>query len=164
MKPIPGEVLKPVKLEIRINNFLLRDQFLWDISNPSNSPEAFASTLVADLGLGSEFYLPIAHSIREQIHVHWLSAFQDGLHKASPYSPIATLDQKPASEAPEIDPAKVFRNPALLENSIIASSHTHEQAGEAALWSPTVQQLTEEEVRKFEKQEERNARYARRKR
>lgn len=46
---------------------MLRDQFEWDIANPANSPEDFAETLVADLGLTSEFLVPISHAIREQI-------------------------------------------------------------------------------------------------
>lgn len=133
---------------------------MWDINNPTNSPETFASTIVADLGLGSEFYFPIAHSIREQIHAHWLTVLQEGIHKQQQY-----YENKPILEPmAEVDPTKIFRNPASLDNNIMANYHPHEQAGEASLWSPTVQLLSEEEVRKFEKQEERNARYARRKR
>ncbi len=148
--------MRPIKLEIRINNLLLRDQFMWDINNPSNSPEAFASTLIADLGLGSEFFLPIAHSIREQIHSHWLIVQQEGHHKSLP-----EVTPKVAGEA---DPQTIFRSPVGLENSIVVSYHSHEQESAALLWSPTIQQLTEEDVRKYEKQEERNARYARRNR
>ncbi len=62
-----GEVIKTIKLDIRIDDIVLNDQFEWDINNPDNSPDAFAISMCADLGLGSEFILPIAHSIKEQI-------------------------------------------------------------------------------------------------
>jgi SWI/SNF-related matrix-associated actin-dependent regulator of chromatin subfamily B member 1 len=56
-----GEAIRIIKLNVRINNIIIRDQFEWDINNPRNSPEDFAESLCADLGLGSEFMLPIAH-------------------------------------------------------------------------------------------------------
>lgn len=56
-----GEAIRVVKLNVRIDSIILRDQFEWDINNPKNSPEDFAECLCADLGLGSEFLLPIAH-------------------------------------------------------------------------------------------------------
>eukprot|EP00826_Nyctotherus_ovalis_P039819 TRINITY_DN3856_c0_g2_i1.p2 TRINITY_DN3856_c0_g2~~TRINITY_DN3856_c0_g2_i1.p2 ORF type:complete len:168 (+),score=55.43 TRINITY_DN3856_c0_g2_i1:641-1144(+) len=155
IKPIAGEIIKPIKLDIRINNFLLRDQFLWDINNPANSPEVFASTIIADLGLTNEFFLPIAHSIREQIRQHWNTYLQEEIYKA----PAA---DKSAAEGAEQDPLKIFRNPGMLESHIITAHHNYEQTKDTALWSPMIQQLTEDEVKKFEKQEERNARYAKR--
>ena len=60
-----GEAVRVIKLNVRINNIIVRDQFEWDINDPRNSPEDFAETLCADLGLGSEFMLPITHQIRE---------------------------------------------------------------------------------------------------
>jgi len=62
---------------VRIGNIVLRDQFEWDINNPHNSPEDFAESLCSDLGLGAEFMLPIAHSIREQINEHQRLAHQE---------------------------------------------------------------------------------------
>lgn len=56
-----GELVKVVQLNVRIGNIVVRDQFEWDINNPNNSPEDFSESLCADLGLGSEFMLPIAH-------------------------------------------------------------------------------------------------------
>jgi len=34
-----GEAIRIVKLNVRINNIIIRDQFEWDINNPRNSPE-----------------------------------------------------------------------------------------------------------------------------
>lgn len=67
---IDGEIIKPIKLDLRIDDIVISDQFEWDINNPNNNPEDFAKSLCADLGLGSIFVLPIAHSIREQILEH----------------------------------------------------------------------------------------------
>ena len=69
-KQMEGELLKVIQLNVRIGNVVLRDQFEWDINNPHNSPEDFAESLCSDLGLGAEFMLPVAHSIREQINEH----------------------------------------------------------------------------------------------
>mmetsp|Transcript_14044 Transcript_14044/g.23856 ORF Transcript_14044/g.23856 Transcript_14044/m.23856 type:complete len:132 (+) Transcript_14044:606-1001(+) len=69
-----GELLRVIQLKIRIGNIVLRDKFEWDINNPQNSPEDFAESLCTDLGLGSDFMLPIAHSIREQINEHQRTA------------------------------------------------------------------------------------------
>lgn len=70
-KPVEGELVRVIKLNVRIGNIILRDQFEWDINNCQNSPEVtitfylllqdFSESLCADLGLGSEFMLPIAH-------------------------------------------------------------------------------------------------------
>ena len=60
-----GELVKVIQLNVRIGNIVLRDQFEWDINNAHNSPEDFAESLCSDLGLGPEFMLPVAHSIRE---------------------------------------------------------------------------------------------------
>jgi len=34
-----GEAIRIIKLNVRINNIIIRDQFEWDINNPRNSPE-----------------------------------------------------------------------------------------------------------------------------
>ena len=59
-----------VKLNIHVGNVSLNDQFEWDISEPQNSPEEFAKTLAAELGLGGEFVTSIAYSIRGQLAWH----------------------------------------------------------------------------------------------
>ena len=67
---IEGEIIRIIKLDIRIGDIVINDQFEWDINHPHNSVNLFAQLLCADLGLDSEFILPIAHSIREQILDH----------------------------------------------------------------------------------------------
>jgi len=59
-----------IKLNISIGNHTLIDQFEWDINNPNNSPEDFALLLTRDLSLSGEFTTAIAHSIREQAQLY----------------------------------------------------------------------------------------------
>lgn len=62
-----------IKLDITVGNISLVDQFEWSVENSSDSPEIFAEKLVNELGLGGEFRSAIAHSIREQVYVHFKS-------------------------------------------------------------------------------------------
>ncbi|KAK9370242.1 hypothetical protein V1509DRAFT_617179 [Lipomyces kononenkoae] len=55
-----------IKLDITVGQHNLVDQFEWDINDPQNSPEEFASKLCQELSLPNEFLTAIAHSIREQ--------------------------------------------------------------------------------------------------
>jgi SWI/SNF-related matrix-associated actin-dependent regulator of chromatin subfamily B protein 1 len=34
-----GEAIRIIKLNVRIGNIIIRDQFEWDINDPKNSPE-----------------------------------------------------------------------------------------------------------------------------
>ncbi|KAI8803562.1 hypothetical protein BJ742DRAFT_497500 [Cladochytrium replicatum] len=56
-----------VSLNIQVGVVHLRDRFIWPLYNFQSSPEAFARSMAADLGLGGEFVPAIAHSIREQV-------------------------------------------------------------------------------------------------
>lgn len=46
---------EPLQLDITLDSIQLVDQFEWDISDPNNSPEAFAEAFAAELGLTGEF-------------------------------------------------------------------------------------------------------------
>lgn len=60
----------PSQLNIHVGNISLNDQFEWDMGDPTNNPEDFASKLCAELGLGGEFVTAIAYSIRGQLFWH----------------------------------------------------------------------------------------------
>ncbi|KAL7677067.1 hypothetical protein ACOME3_003314 [Neoechinorhynchus agilis] len=66
----PPGYLVTIKLNIQIGNTSLVDKFEWDITNERNSPEEFARVLAADLGLGNEFVCSIAFAIRSQLAYH----------------------------------------------------------------------------------------------
>ncbi len=52
--------------QLLVGKELLTDQFEWEICK-DNSPEQFAEIMCADLGLGGEYEVRIAHAIREQV-------------------------------------------------------------------------------------------------
>jgi hypothetical protein len=41
-----GEAIRIIKLNVRINNIIIRDQFEWDINNPRNSPEVTSHSII----------------------------------------------------------------------------------------------------------------------
>ena len=61
MVSLPLEQIRVISVNVRIGRVVYKDKFEWDINNPDNSPEDFAECVCADLGLGDEFFLPIAH-------------------------------------------------------------------------------------------------------
>ncbi|CAL8085178.1 unnamed protein product [Calicophoron daubneyi] len=114
-----------IRLNIHVGNISLVDQFEWDLSEPENSPEQFASRLCAELGLGGEFVTAVAYSIRGQLAWHQrIYAFSE--------SPLPTVDV-------------VFRN-----------------SNEADQWSPVVEVLTDAEMEKKIRDQDRNTRRMRR--
>ncbi|CAH2049618.1 unnamed protein product [Thlaspi arvense] len=46
-----GERIVPIKLDLRVNHTLIRDQFLWDLNNFESDPEEFARTFCKELGI-----------------------------------------------------------------------------------------------------------------
>ncbi|KAL9275318.1 Chromatin structure-remodeling complex protein BSH-like protein [Drosera capensis] len=46
-----GEKIVPIKLDLRVNHTLIRDQFLWDLNNMESDPEEFARSFCADMGI-----------------------------------------------------------------------------------------------------------------
>eukprot|EP00802_Teleaulax_amphioxeia_P020475 Tamp_20762.p1 GENE.Tamp_20762~~Tamp_20762.p1 ORF type:complete len:319 (+),score=66.73 Tamp_20762:62-958(+) len=62
-----GELLIKIKLELRVNDIVLQDAFLWDLKQTGNHPEVFAQQYVEDQELPTEMVSVVAHSIHEQI-------------------------------------------------------------------------------------------------
>jgi len=102
-----------IKLNIHVGNVSLVDQFEWDISEPQNSPEEFAKTLAAELGLGGEFVTSIAYSIRGQLAWHQKTF-------AVIESPLPTVDciVRPINEADQWCPFLETLTDAEMEKKI----------------------------------------------
>uniref|UniRef100_A0A6G1S976 SWI/SNF-related matrix-associated actin-dependent regulator of chromatin subfamily B member 1 n=1 Tax=Aceria tosichella TaxID=561515 RepID=A0A6G1S976_9ACAR len=63
-----GEVLVPIRLDMEIEGYKLRDTFVWNKNEISISPEQFADVLCDDLELPPQTFVPaIAQSIRQQV-------------------------------------------------------------------------------------------------
>ncbi|KAI9296005.1 hypothetical protein K502DRAFT_364544 [Neoconidiobolus thromboides FSU 785] len=60
------DIILLIKLDLMIGNYHYQDEFNWNLDSEI-SPENFADILAADLGIGGEFKVMIAHSIREQL-------------------------------------------------------------------------------------------------
>lgn len=102
-----------IKLNIHVGNVSLVDQFEWDVSEPQNSPEEFAKTLAAELGLGGEFVTSIAYSIRGQLAWHQKTF-------AVIESPLPTVDciVRPINEADQWCPFLETLTDAEMEKKI----------------------------------------------
>ncbi|KAI1715381.1 SNF5 / SMARCB1 / INI1 domain-containing protein [Ditylenchus destructor] len=114
-----------LKLNIHVGNQSLVDQFEWDMSDPTNSPEEFALKLCTELGLGGEFVAAVAYSIRGQLSWN---------QRTYAYSeqPLPIVDCP-------------FRNPS-----------------DADQWGPFLETLTNAEIEKKMRDQDRNTRRMRR--
>ncbi|KAH7521330.1 hypothetical protein FEM48_Zijuj07G0021500 [Ziziphus jujuba var. spinosa] len=64
-----GEKIVPIKLDLRVNHTLIKDQFLWDLNNFESDPEEFARNFCRDLAIDDPEVGPaIAFAIREQLY------------------------------------------------------------------------------------------------
>lgn len=119
-----------IKLNIHVGNISLVDQFEWDMSEPDNSPEEFATKLCSELGLGGEFVTAIAYSVRGQLSWH---------QRTYAFSVSAP------SEAPLPTVEVAFRS-----------------QNESDQWCPFLETLTDAEMEKKIRDQDRNTRRMRR--
>ncbi|XP_017490818.1 PREDICTED: SWI/SNF-related matrix-associated actin-dependent regulator of chromatin subfamily B member 1-A-like [Rhagoletis zephyria] len=121
----PADQRVVLKLNVHVGNISLVDQFEWDMSEKQNDPEEFALKLCAELGLGGEFVTAIAYSIRGQLSWYQRTyAFSE--------NPLPTVDLP-------------FRNPS-----------------DADQWCPFLETLTDAEMEKKIRDQDRNTRRMRR--
>ena len=137
------EVIRTIKIDVRVENVVLTDKFEWDINNPSGSPEEFALELVEEFGLSSKFINPIVFAIREQISEH-----QKSYNNENRVYYQMNRDGK--------------QNPG---NAVVYSAGNLIREGgmDTKDWEPCLKFLTEDELNRFEKNEERKLRYLQRK-
>lgn len=136
-----GEVIKTIKIDVRIEDKLITDQFEWDINNPNNKPEEFAKMYCQDLGLNTEFVLPIAHSIKEQIFEFRKNLLQDKsylFHHIKKHLPEENKDNY---------------NLSYLRDTILNETD----------FQPSFRILSNADIQKYEQKEDRKSRYAQRK-
>lgn len=146
-----GERIVPIKLDLRINHTLIRDQFLWDLNNFESDPEEFAKTLCTDLGVHDPEVGPaIAFAIREQLYEiavqNVASARESRLSKKGRRGGEHTPLSKASSTG--LDLVKSFGH----RSSVIRKRK------EWDVYEPIVDLLSSEEVDALEAKEERNAR------
>jgi SWI/SNF-related matrix-associated actin-dependent regulator of chromatin subfamily B protein 1 len=141
---LEGEIIKVIKLDIRLGDKLITDKFEWDINNPENKPEEFATKYVKDLGLGTEFILPITHSIREQVLELRKASYMD---KRFYYQMLYNRGNKSSAPQKVVNPKNVYR-----------------EGLDCLEWQPYIKTISLTEIQKYEQKEERKNRYVQRKR
>lgn len=93
------ECLQVLEIEVRVDNLVLRDRFIWDINCVQNSPELFAQALCADLGLGGDVAVSISNAIREKI-CFFQKQQQKVMHTPEPIAEI--YRQRPEDWEPKL--------------------------------------------------------------
>ena len=126
-----------IKLNIHLGNISLVDQFEWDIADDKNNPEEFSRKLCADLGLGGEFATAVLYSVRGQLAWHQKSY-------------VFSESQMPAIE----NAFRLFT--MLLKIGFV--HHCIRNQSEADIWSPFLETLTDAEMEKKIRDQDRNTR------
>eukprot|EP00261_Vitis_vinifera_P034585 XP_019075828.1 PREDICTED: chromatin structure-remodeling complex protein BSH isoform X2 [Vitis vinifera] len=146
-----GEKIVPIKLDLRVNHTLIKDQFLWDLNNFESDPEEFARTFCKDLGVEDPEVGPaIAVAIREQLYEIAIQSVTSARETRISKKGRRGAEHIPASKASgtALDLMKLFGN----KSSIIRKRR------EWDVYEPIVDILSNEEVDVLEAREDRNAR------
>ncbi len=131
-----------IRIDITSGPKTLTDQFEWDINDPENNPEEFALCLCDDLSLPGEFATAIAHSIREQCQIYTKCLHLTGY--AFRGDPVEDEDVRGHIRA-IINPDSVLRLKSSLND-----------------YTPTVNEVTELDLSKLDRERERETRRKRR--
>uniref|UniRef100_A0A2P2L8S0 Chromatin structure-remodeling complex protein BSH n=2 Tax=Rhizophora mucronata TaxID=61149 RepID=A0A2P2L8S0_RHIMU len=146
-----GEKIVPIKLDLRVNHTLIKDQFLWDLNNFDSDPEEFARTFCKDLGIKDPEVGPaVAFAIREQLYEIAIQNVATARESRITKKGRRVAEHVPVSKAGGIpvDLMKIFSN----KYSIVRKRK------EWDLYEPIVDLLSNEELDALEAKEERNAR------
>nr|CAH9127477.1 unnamed protein product [Cuscuta epithymum] len=143
-----GEKFVPIKLDLRVNHTLVKDQFLWDLNNFESDPEEFARNLCKDMGIEDPEVGPaIAISIREQLYeiaVQSVASTREiKMHKKGRRG----FEHLPASKTAGagVDVVKLFGN----KNSVVRKRRDWD------VYEPVIDLLSNEELDALETREER---------
>ncbi|KDP28023.1 hypothetical protein JCGZ_19103 [Jatropha curcas] len=146
-----GEKIVPIKLDLRVNHTLIKDQFLWDLNNFDSDPEDFARTFCKDLDIEDPEVGPaVAFAIREQLYEIAIQSVATARESRLSKKGRRGAEYIPAIKAggTAVDLMKLFSN----KYSVIRKRK------EWDVYEPIVDLLSNEEVDALEAREERNAR------
>lgn len=145
-----GEKIVPIKVDLRVNHTLIKDQFLWDLNNFESDPEEFARTFCKDLGIDDPEVGPaIAFAIREQLYEIAIqnvsSARESRISKKGRRGFEHSLPSKAGGTGLDLMKLYGFRSSVVRKRK------------EWDVYEPIVDKLSNEEVGALEAKEERNA-------
>ncbi|KAF9673236.1 hypothetical protein SADUNF_Sadunf10G0003400 [Salix dunnii] len=139
------------QLDLRVNNTLIKDQFLWDMNNFDSDPEDFAKTFCDDMGIQDPEVGPaVAFAIREQLYETAVQSVAAAREIRLSKKGRRGSEYVPASKAggTSLDLMKLFNN----KYSVVRKRKDWD------VYGPTVDLLSNEEVDVLEAREERNVR------
>ncbi|KAI9196692.1 hypothetical protein LWI28_026139 [Acer negundo] len=146
-----AEKIVPIKLDLRVNHTLIRDQFLWDLNNYDSDPEEFARTFCKDLAIDDPEVGPaVAFAIREQLYEIAIQSVASAREIKISKKGRRGSEHMSASKAGgnALDLMKLFR----FNSSVVRKRKEWE------VYEPFVDILSNEEVDVLEAREERNTR------
>eukprot|EP00828_Plagiopyla_frontata_P039040 TRINITY_DN5125_c0_g1_i1.p1 TRINITY_DN5125_c0_g1~~TRINITY_DN5125_c0_g1_i1.p1 ORF type:complete len:205 (+),score=28.65 TRINITY_DN5125_c0_g1_i1:258-872(+) len=166
--PTTSELIKPIDIEVRIENISLKDRFEWDINDPDNSPEEFAECLCKELALSEEFVKEVSFQIREQIteYQRQISESKGNLSQQL-YDDFSLLKKSTRSLLESSSRYNPFlKNMAQIitpDNYLRPIQYVYkDNTDNLALWEPHVTVLEKDDLEKIKKLEDRKSRYVRR--
>ncbi|RDX90182.1 Chromatin structure-remodeling complex protein BSH [Mucuna pruriens] len=146
-----GEKIVPIKLDLRVNHTLVKDQFLWDLNNFESDPEEFARIFCKDMGIEDPEVGPaIAFAIREQLYEIAIQSVVSARESRMSKKGRRGAEYTPVSKggAVAVDLVKLFGP----KSSVVRKRK------EWDVYEPIVDLLSNEEVDALEAKEERNFR------
>lgn len=150
-----GEIRVPIKIDFVMNNTQFTDQFEWDILNFGESdPEDFATILCDEMSLPGEFASAIAFSIREQAQMYHKALFLVG------YSFDGSFIREDEIRSNLLPALRILTSDG--QNQIEDFVSTLRNPSVVADFSPSINNLTQLEVEKIDKEMERENRRRRR--
>lgn len=146
-----GEKIVPIKLDLRVNHTLIKDQFLWDLNNFESDPEEFARTFCKDLGIEDPEVGPaIAFAIREHLYEIAIQSVTSARE--------SRISKKGRRGTEHFPPSKAGGTGLDLMKLYGFRSSVIRKRKEWDVYEPIVDILSNEEVDALEAREERNAR------
>ncbi|KAJ4721858.1 Chromatin structure-remodeling complex protein BSH [Melia azedarach] len=147
-----AEKIVPIKLDLRVNHTLIKDQFLWDLNNYESDPEEFARTFCKDMGIEDPEAGPaVAFAIREQL-------YEIAIQSVASAREIKISNKKGRRGAEHALASKAGGNALDLMKLFRYNSSVVRKRKEWDVYEPIVDILSNEEVDALEAREERNTR------
>ncbi|KAK2412300.1 transcription regulatory protein SNF5, putative (BSH) [Trifolium repens] len=146
-----GDKIVPIKLDLRVNHTLVKDQFLWDLNNFDSDPEEFARIFCRDMGIEDPEVGPaVAFAIREQLYEIAIQSVVSARESRLSKKGRRGADFTPVSKggAVAVDLVKLFG----IKSSVVRKRK------EWDVYEPIVDLLSNEEVDVLEAKEESNFR------
>ncbi|CAM6048933.1 unnamed protein product [Sphagnum compactum] len=149
------ERVQTIRLDLRVNNTLIHDQFLWDVNNLKSDPEGFARGLCKDLDIKDPEVAPaIAVAIREQLYEIAKQNLATGRETR-----ISKKARRDKGAMDFFQSRFATWNPLVFDVTMTTGT---ERRNEWDLFEPVVEILSEKEVEALYMREERNARLKKR--